>query len=51
MVRRRFLFALSTDPKHHLLGGHLIWMHMFILSVMALFASTRVQEGREHGCS
>lgn len=40
------LFALSTDPKRHLLGGQLIWVYMLILSFIAVLGSMNVQEGR-----
>ncbi|KIO22466.1 hypothetical protein M407DRAFT_28044 [Tulasnella calospora MUT 4182] len=40
------LFAVSTDPHFHALGGQLIWVYMVSLALAGVYASSKVQEGR-----
>ncbi|KAG8988373.1 oxidation resistance protein 1 [Tulasnella sp. 427] len=40
------LFAISTDPHYHALGGQLIWVYMLFLALFGVYASSKVQEGR-----
>ncbi|KIO26876.1 hypothetical protein M407DRAFT_23822 [Tulasnella calospora MUT 4182] len=40
------LFAVSTDPQFHALGGQLIWVYMGLLALAGVYASSKVQEGR-----
>ncbi|KAG9047839.1 hypothetical protein FS837_001374 [Tulasnella sp. UAMH 9824] len=40
------LFAVSTDPHFHALGGQLIWVYMALLALAGVYASSKVQEGR-----
>ncbi|KAG8950368.1 hypothetical protein FRC04_007810 [Tulasnella sp. 424] len=40
------LFAVSTDPQFHALGGQLIWVYMVFLALAGVYASSKVQEGR-----
>ncbi|KAG8950189.1 hypothetical protein FRC03_012946 [Tulasnella sp. 419] len=39
-------FALSNDPKYHLLDGQFTWIYMLGLAVGGVLTSLRVQEGR-----
>ena len=36
------LFALSLD--HQILGGHLVWLVLFLLTLLAVSLSTRVRD-------